>query len=94
MKISEVLRKARKVLVEDKCLFVCSAVEYTSAPTEDKVKTKEYIQNLIHPHATVSIWLYEEVGIEWRESWCKRKIMPYRIRWIDHMINELKKEGK
>jgi hypothetical protein len=95
MKISEVLRSAKKVFVARNHMFVCIAVEDCLATTNAKNKTKRYIESLIHPHRSVIEWLRKEKGID---AYGKAKggelAKQYRVRWIDHMIKELKKEGR
>jgi hypothetical protein len=96
MKVSEVLRSARKVFVDKHYLFVCVAVEDCLATINAKNKTKRYIAELIHPHKSVIVWLRKEKNIDayGGESNGAELATKYRTRWIDHMINELEKEGK
>jgi hypothetical protein len=89
MKISEVLRSARKRYVNENYTFVCVAVDDCLAPINAKNKTKRYIAELIHPYNSVVTWLRKEKGIDAYDL-----AKQYRVRWIDHMINELEKEGR
>jgi len=96
MKMSEVLRSAKKKYIKVGHIFVCNAVEDCLAPSNAKEKTKRYIESLIHPHKSVIVWLRKEKNIDAYGGDAKGAELAtqYRKRWIDHMINELEKEGK
>jgi phenolic acid decarboxylase len=89
MKISTVLHRARPHLQSKG--FVCWAIDHADAPKASKERAKQYIRNLICPYATVTEWLNKK-GISGEKIFMHSK--EYRLRWIDHMVAELEKEGK
>jgi hypothetical protein len=62
------------------------------APEEDKDRTREYIDKLIHPYGSVMRWLEGEWCINTRVATYRQKI-SYRKRWVNNMISILEKEG-
>ena len=91
MKISEVLRKAKPELKKTK--YVCYAIEDCLATTQAKNKAKKYVAKLIQPWGSVSSWLIRQAKINALDI-NEDTLQEYRERWIDHMIQELEKEGK
>ena len=90
MKISKVLRLAKPFL--EKSEYVCWAIEDCDISKEDEEKAKKYIADLIAPFDEVDTWLYHK-DIS-KKDLTFDNMLDYRKRWIDHMIQELEKEGK
>jgi len=94
MKISKVLHKAKPFMLYNE--FVCHAIldleRARIVPDKDADKTIKYIEARIAPYHTVAEWL-KNSGVPWRQL-TNKNLEEYRKRWIDHMINELEKEGK
>ena len=90
MKISEVLRKAKPFLKKSE--YVCWAINCCDIPKRDKHEAKKYIRDLLAPFNAVDTWLYyKDIDVK---HLTHRNLDNYRERWIDHMIQELEKEGK
>ena len=90
MKISEVLRKAKPFL--EKSEYVCYAIQDCGISEKDIDKAKRYIRDLLAPFNAVDTWLYyKDIPNEYLTD---KNMLDYRKRWIDHMIQELEKEGK
>ena len=91
MLISEVLRLAKKNLPEK--IWICVAIDYCDISLKDKDKAKDYIRYLLGDCGTVLSWLMTKTYIPKHEITAKNLVI-YRQKWIDHMIQELEKEGK
>ena len=93
MKISQVLRKSKRYLNDS--VFVCVSVSnafhhHSDIEFKDLLATKHYIERLIEPYITVDLWLKKKGVTDLTQN----NLKIYRKRWVNHMINELEKEGK
>ena len=90
------MRSAKKKYIEVGHRFVCNAVEDCLATSNAKNKTKQYIESLIYPHKSVIVWLRKEKNIDAFADGVNgfKLSQEYRIRWIDHMVAELERQGK
>ena len=91
MKISDVLKRAKAHMRTNR--FVCNAINDCDIFVEDKIKTQEYIRDLLEHRLSVEVWLQERAMIK-AEDMNLINMRDYRLRWIDHMIAQLEKEGK
>jgi hypothetical protein len=91
MKISNVLKKARVHLRTNR--FLCNAIDDCDIYPEDKRKAKNYVHDLLGQCLTVEVWLNNQAKIN-IEDINMINMRSYRLRWVNHMINELEKEGK
>ena len=109
MKHSEILQLALdKYLAETesdsplcgKSLYICGALSIAVAgQSEEIIATKEeikiHIQKCLHPYYSVTLWLInnKDINIS-RDSLDPEQIQLYRKRWVLHLIEEYKKQGK
>jgi hypothetical protein len=91
MKISEVLKRAKAHMRTNR--FVCNAISDCDIPYQDKQNAQRYIINLLEHRLTAENWLVEK-GMISPQAISKENMRIYRLRWIDHMINELERDGK
>lgn len=91
MKISDVLKRTKAHMRTNR--FICNAINDCDIFAEDKIKAQKYIINLLGHHVIVEAWLQKQVMIK-VEDMTRINMQEYRLRWIDHMISELEKEGK
>ena len=89
MKISTVLKRAKPHL--EYYNFVCWSIENADVPRASGIRAKKYVHSLIYPHGTVTEWLHEN-GVGPQITYLYQK--EYRLRWVDHMIATLEKEGR
>ena len=80
--------------------FICYAIKFaTDGHAEETVeKGKEiikHIEDCLHPRCTVSPWLLNNKDIDISEDQLTREqLQLYRKRWMLHLIEEYKKQGK
>jgi len=90
MKISQVLKLAKEKLPTER--FVCIAIRESGAGLISKEYATQYVRNLLEGCFTVEQWLQDKAGID-ANSMTYEGMNDYRLRWVDHMINELEKES-
>lgn len=95
-KLSEVFRIIKSTLEDDPEIeFVCVAARRAHyecrISKEECEKARGYVRALIAPDHAVTSWLMRQ-GVDLNpRHW--RVIHDYRLRWIDHMIQQLEAEG-
>lgn len=107
MKHSEILQLALdKHLAETesdshtKSFHICRAVSIAvTGQSGETIKNKEeivdHILNCLYPNYTVPAWLGDNKHINISQVTLKREqIQLYRKRWMLHLIEEYKKQGK
>lgn len=87
-RIINVLLLARPRIDRKTETFICDAIANNFLVNDkDHALATKYINWLLADAFSVCCWLKNCVGVEGTEE----DYRAYRLRWIDHMINELKK---
>ena len=94
MKSSQILKKARKLIVSGQRSYICNAVYKVCEGTDSASKgskIEEYISKQLDGTFTLNSWLRKRHGIN--PSIGSRKLKQTRLAWIDWMIAAYEEKG-
>lgn len=65
---------------------ICEEIPFTTCGTYDQLIARDYLYQLIRPWGRDQYWLASKIGY----VPTAKAMLDYRIRWIEHMVRELK----
>ena len=84
----------------EKTYYICHAIKLpTAGQSEETIRNtseiKAHIENCLFPHYSVATWLLSNKDINIPvEQLTQDQIQQYRKRWMLHLIEEYKQQGK
>lgn len=100
----QILRLARGAIASRESEFICLAIGGIAMDIDAAEIGNELIRDIeraIHPHNTIGSWLIHNAGIPGHEIFVDQNIdstwprlVEYRCRWIDDMIETLESGGE
>lgn len=95
-KASTLLRRAKKLIADDRQYFVCLALwdaanNYSEHDVVRDIVTQ--IEWAISPHGSVGGWLRHKKCVD-VDSAPMGALKDYRLRWLDHLIQTYEEAGQ
>lgn len=99
LKLVSTLKRARRLLRNERCEFLCGAVYTVCGNRRENWSTRDYlskwINKMLNGKLTLDEWLQSKGCVQYSyPTGVEDDVRATRIRWVNWMINELKKELK
>lgn len=90
MKDSEVLKKVKKQIENQRHIYICNALQDVAAPSWQKYSLRRWVQYMLGRHHTYQDWLAASHRKVWRNM-IFENYRQARLQWLDWMIAECEK---